>query len=153
LQLRELPAGYDRERLAKAVQARLDRLDKGIFSTWTPDSELSRLNRAPLGSALPVSPELLAVLSLAAEIRALSAGAFEVTVGPLVDLWGFGPVAAGPLPPHAEAIDAALARVDGNALLLDPLTLSVHKRGNVQVDLSAVAKGYAVDALADWLEE
>lgn len=62
----------------------------GIFSTYEENSELSRLNRAPVNEWIAVSPELMQVLDMALAISAQSEGAYDVTVGPLVDLWGFG---------------------------------------------------------------
>lgn len=135
----------------------LDRLDREVFSTWEADSELSRLNRQPIGVAMPVSGELFEVLRLSADISALTGGAFDATAGALVNLWGFGPrapvdVVAADFPDDDE-VAAALARTGHDKLLLDESARTATRLAEVYIDLSAVAKGYAVDRIAELLEE
>lgn len=139
--------------LQAGVQAQLDAVDAAM-STWRADSELSRLNAAVSTDWIPVSPELFTVLQAAAEISAATAGAFDVTLGPVVNLWGFGPRAQPPTPPPPAALDAARARVGYRLLTLATEPPRVRKaRADVYVDLSAIAKGHAVDRVAEWLEE
>ncbi|MCH2356626.1 MAG: FAD:protein FMN transferase, partial [Pseudomonadales bacterium] len=91
IQIVDMPAALSSSEIAADVSALLLALDTGIFSTYAANSELSRFNRAPLNQPFAASAELLAVLTLAKEISELSDGAFDVTVGGLVNLWGFGP--------------------------------------------------------------
>lgn len=122
------------------------------MSTYIDDSELSRLNRAAPGVAHPIGPELMQVLQLAQQISARSGGAFDVTVGPLVNLWGFGPDGRVTHQPADEAIEQLRARVGYRFLHLDAAQGTLTKDGEQYIDLSAIAKGYGVDALAQWLE-
>ncbi len=120
------------------VQAELDRLER-IFSTWREDSEVSRFNRHPSDVPFEVSPELLSVVTLARDIHHRSGGAFDPTVGPLVAAAGFGP----------PSLADASARPDFGMIEADPSSGTLRKqRQGVMLDLSAVAKGYAVDAIA-----
>jgi thiamine biosynthesis lipoprotein len=124
------------------------------MSNWREDSELSRLNRHAGGTPFPLSPELYDVLRQSAEVSAASGGAFDVTVGPLVEAWGFGAGPGGAEPPGPEAIGALLDRVGYRKLVLDPEHGSASKEDpGLEVDLSAVAPGYAVDLVAARLEE
>ncbi|HWK53837.1 MAG TPA: FAD:protein FMN transferase [Hyphomicrobiales bacterium] len=138
--------------LALVLGAALTRLDRQIFSTYAPDSELNRLNAAPMGSTVVVSAELHTVLAMAQTVYRQSGGAFDATVGPLVRLWGFGPDPAGDHLPDDEAIAAARARLGMEKLVLGT-GRQVRRAAPVELDLSAIAKGYAVDVLADMLEQ
>lgn len=139
------------ERLRPLVEGELDAVDAAM-STWRDDSELSRLNRAGPGIA-PVSSALFAVLSEAQRVSELSGGAFDVTVSPLVDAWGFGPPGVPPEPPGEATIAALGGRVGWELVRLDPAATAVERlRPGVTLDLSAIAKGYAVDRVAEELE-
>ena len=91
IQLLEVPGEEDPGVLADKVQTILSRLDREIFSTYAPNSELSRLNNHAVGTPFAVSREMLDVLMLADTVFSSTSGAFDPTVGPLVSLWGFGP--------------------------------------------------------------
>ncbi|MGE3847954.1 MAG: FAD:protein FMN transferase [Gammaproteobacteria bacterium] len=133
------------EALLEAVNARM--------SAYRPDSELSRFNASESTAWQPVSAELLEVLAAARRVSEASGGAFDVTVGPLVDLWGFGPQARIDAPPPGEAIAAARARVGYRQLELDAQSSRIRKlRGDLRVDLSALAEGWAVDQVVELLE-
>jgi thiamine biosynthesis lipoprotein len=139
---------------ADGVRARVEQTVSevnGRMSTYLPDSELSRFNDAPVGVWQPASPELIEVISVAAEISRLSGGAFDVTVGPLVNLWGFGPDGAITESPEPAAVREALARVGSAHLLIDTGAGALKKDTAVYVDLSAIAKGYGVDRVVDQL--
>lgn len=138
--------------LEAAITSLLQELDRGIFSTWTDASELSLLNAGAGEGAVVVSAALFEVLQAAQRIHRLSGGAFDPGVGPLVDLWGFGPRPSGPVP-DAAAIEAARARLGIGAVALDVQDGSVRLPARVQLDLSGIAKGYAVDRVASLLEE
>lgn len=128
-----------------AIQGALDQVDARM-STWKPDSELSRLNAAEAG-AHPISDELAAVLAIATEVNLASSGAFDVTIGPLVDAWGFGPLKEG-APPSEEELAALRERIGPDRLVLSGPTEVQKLRADVHIDLSAVAKGHAVDRAA-----
>ena len=91
IQLLEVPGEEDPGALADKVQTILSRLDREIFSTYAPNSELSRLNNHAVGTPFAVSREMLDVLMLADTVFSSTSGAFDPTVGPLVGLWGCGP--------------------------------------------------------------
>ena len=90
VQVVDLPASVDAESLHKEIQTRLNEIDARM-STYREDSELSRLNRAEANQWINVSEELAGVLNEAIHVGDLTSGAFDVTVGPLVNLWSFGP--------------------------------------------------------------
>ncbi len=155
VQLPELPAGQDRERLGSEINELLQRLDRGIFSTYAPDSELSRLNRHPVGTPFIASAEMIEVMEMAQQVAVLSGGAFDVTVGPLVNLWGFGPEisAISDNIPAEEALQEALENVGYRHVIVNASASEIVRTRDVYVDLSAIAKGYAVDELAELLDE
>ncbi len=132
-----------REQLADELQ-RLNR----IFSHYDPGSELSRFNAQADSDWFAVSPELVEVVELAAAVSRQTAGAFDITVAPAVDAWGFG-AAAAKQPPGAAGIPAA-----GYAALESRRAPPALRKRNpaLRIDLSAIAKGYAVDRLAYLLE-
>lgn len=136
--------------LADQVQGILDGIDQ-MMSTYRDDSELMQLNRQPLGEGMQVSEPLWEVLSLSSQVFVWSGGAFDPAVGRLVNLWGFGPARNGDVIPTNEAIDAALTD-SGLQFVEFGNNRRVTRHRNVSIDLSAVAKGYAVDQVADYLE-
>ncbi|MCA9511567.1 MAG: FAD:protein FMN transferase [Myxococcales bacterium] len=136
---------------ADAIAERLERVDR-LMSTWKPDSELSRFNAHEGTDSFALSPETYAVLEIAQRVAEESGGAFDVTVGPLVDAWGFGSEGRRE-PPAGPVLRALRERTGWRKLALGPLGRTVRKsRPDVRVDLSAVAKGYAVDLVARGLE-
>ncbi len=122
------------------------------MSTYLDASELARFNAAPAGKAVKVSRETLEVFALAREVSESTDGAFDATVAPAVDAWGFGPAKARRIPPAAEL--AALApRIDWRAVSVDRGAGTLAKsRDGVRADLSGIAKGYGVDLAARALE-
>lgn len=140
--------------IRSAVSRLLDRLDRETFSTYAENSELSRFNRHPPNSPFPASEDLLTVLEMAADVSRLSGGAFDVTVGPLVNLWGFGPDRGRQQEavPEARDIEQAMGAVGFQFLRIDRASQQLSKLRPVYVDLSAIAKGYAVDELAAYLD-
>lgn len=138
------------EAAADAIEAALENVD-GKMSTYKPDSELSQLNQHPGGEPFSVSAETFEVFRLAGDIAARSGGALDITVGPLVNAWGFGP--DGPADAPAEAvIEELLALTGPGQIALDPEAKTVTKAdGAVYCDLSAIAKGYAVDKVYEAL--
>ncbi len=138
------------------LQREIDALLKDInqvMSTYIPDSELSRLNQALAGVWLPVSHDLMMVLMAAQRISELSGGAFDITIGPLVNLWGFGPEVRPEVLPDSLEIIARQGLVGYKNLLLRPASLEVMKAvSGISCDLSAIAKGYGVDRVVEFLE-
>ena len=122
-----------------------------LMSTYDPTSELSRFNQLPSGSAMTLSPELAEVIDQALLISEMTAGEYDVTVGPLVNLWGFGPGKKVEQVPTAAEIADAKSRVGYQRLKMsgDKLT----KDGDIYVDLSSIAKGYGVDKVAEQLDQ
>ena len=112
----ELPGS--RQQLQSEINTILNRANLEM-STYLPDSELSMINAADGDGRIPVSPSLMEVLQAARGISRLTQGAFDVTIGPLVNLWGFGPEQAFTVPGE-ELIDAALRLVDYENLETGP---------------------------------
>ena len=137
--------------LAEQIDEVLDVVDLAM-STYKSESELSLFNRLPLGEEVGASPELWTVLQTSRQIWQQSAGAFDPSVGPLVDLWGFGPQMTNDRIPEDNEIAQALASIGYQHLILNSANQSISKDLALRLDLSAVAKGYAVDQVADLLE-
>lgn len=148
----EPAATLDKASLEADVVATLSQIDR-LASTWRSDSELSAFNQQQSSDWLPVSPEFCAALAATLEISQLTNGAFDVTVGPLVNLWGFGPDGAVSEPPSDADIAAALQNVGFAKLHTDCERGAVRKElGALYVDLSGWAKGRAVDAVSTMLD-
>jgi thiamine biosynthesis lipoprotein len=126
------------------------------MSQWEPDSDLSRFNRAPAGSVQLLPNGFATVVAAALRIAAASGGAYDPTAGALVALWGFGPSGEAALAPrHDEpgfqppsADDCARARLGWSALHWDAGRHALTQPGGLPLDLSAIAKGYAVDRVS-----
>nr|WP_277923848.1 FAD:protein FMN transferase [Sphingomonas hankookensis] len=139
----------DTAALRGEVDARLSGLVAQL-SHWEPTSDLCRFNALAAGGWTDLSPDFAAVVDLSLRVAHASGGAFDPTIGRLVDLWGFGP--PGPQPePAAAAIAAARAASGWQRLRRDPGGGRLRQPGGLALDLSGVAKGYAVDAVADLL--
>lgn len=140
-----LVAGVDESLVSRRISERLEQLEQ-IFSTYRPDSELARFNRYAGRDWFPVAPEHAQVALESRRISALTAGAFDVTVLPLVELWGFGAQGgAGRIPPAVE-VARARARVDWRRVELQENPPALRKaRGDVAADFSSLAKGFAAD--------
>jgi len=139
--------------LKNRIDRRLEEIN-AIMSTYMPDSELSKINRAAAHQWLPVSAELYRVIQQAQAISAASHGAFDITVGPLVNLWGFGPPGNPQKIPDADTIQSALANTGYRKIQLRDSPRAIRKElTSVYIDLSGIAKGYAVDAVAALLEQ
>jgi len=147
----------DGETGADALRQQIDDLLERIndqMSTWRPASELSRFNKSRDSGWVPVSAEIASVVEAAATISALSDGAFDVTVGPIVNLWGFGPERSDARPPSEQHIERTMERVGYRQLAVRASPSALRKqRPDIYVDLSAIAKGFAVDEVARLLDE
>ncbi len=124
-----------------------------LASTWRDDSELSTFNANPSVDWIVVSATFCDVLQQAIAVSRETGGAFDITVGPLVNLWGFGPDGQVQEPPPDEAVDAALQNVGVDKLETECSNRLVRKAApSLYVDLSGWAKGYAVDEIARLLD-
>ncbi len=147
-----LPAGVDPDRIREKIDTALDAIDR-LMSTYRADSALSRFNTGRSIDWVGVAPELVKVVEEAQWVSRVSGGAFDISVGPLVALWGFGPSSSAYQIPSAEAIQAVRARVGYHRIhtRVSPPALRKDLPG-VELDLSAIAPGYAVDRVAEILD-
>ena len=134
--------------LQRDVQAQLD-LVVAQMSTWERGSDLSRFNRAAAGTRQPLPPEMRQVMDAALALARDTGGAFDPTVGALVNLWGFGPDGERRAP-DAALLDRTMTRVGWQRLKLDASGVMTQP-GDIYVDLSGIAKGYAVDQVTRYL--
>lgn len=121
------------------------------MSPWKPDSDLMRLNRAPVDEWVPLADEILEVLDTALQVQRLSGGAFHPCAGDLVDAWGFGAVREAP---DAQAIREArqsALQATSPGLSLDRSAGRARKHSQLKLDLCGIAKGYAVDRMVQVL--
>ena len=143
------------KQLPHLIQQRLDADDQEL-STWKKDSWLSHFNQNPSVEPQPISDNVAAIISSSLYVGRMTEGAMDITVGPLVNLWGFGPHAIPTRTPSVSQINAAKKRVG-----LPHLTLSETVNGNtlrkdipdLYVDLSTVGEGFAADHLARLMEQ
>lgn len=168
IQIRNDHVGAEQDQLlfdAEDLQAKIDQRLKEInqsMSTYLPDSEISRFNAASVNQPFAVSSDFACVASRALELHEMTKGRFDATVGPLVRFWGFGGgKAPAKIPTEAQIVEV-LKRVGSNHLQLEihrdtgdqiqagSLTKTV---ADLEVDLSAIAKGYAVDEICRLLSD
>lgn len=144
------------ETLQARIEAELEAVNAAM-STYLPDSEISRFNARAAAAQEPVSlrlgPAMAQVLDRALAIGDATGGAYDVTVGPLVELWGFGAGGGREVPPTDAEIAAARARVGAGRLEWDAATRRLRAPPGLRLDLSSIAKGYAVDRLVRVLGE
>ena len=136
-------SGFDVEAVRAALQASVDEVDAQM-STWQPDSDLMRLNRAPVGAWVTIPGCLLDVIRLGLNVGRASGGAFDIGVGDAATAWGFGPAEASP--DRIRCAMQARRMPAHDALEIDGAR--VRKRVPIALDLNGVAKGYGVDRLA-----
>ena len=145
--------GFDRGNMETAADAALEearRLDE-MLSNYRPESEWSQVNRLAGGKPLKVSPELFGLLAAAVEYSRQSDGAFDISVGPLMKVWGFYQ-GSGHLP-HGAEVRAALTKVGYRHIHLDAGAGTVwFDRPGVELDPGGIGKGYAVDRMVDVLK-
>ena len=141
---------FDLNLAKQQVELQLDAVIASM-STYEADSEISIFNRLAANNCLAVSQPLLDVVQLSIAINAVTAGAFNPLVGPLVERWGFRQSTAAFVYPKASEIASLLERADISALSVNKEAQSLCKSADLAVDLSAIAKGYAVDLVAKQL--
>ena len=138
--------------LRAAVEARFDEINRQM-SNYQPDSELSRFNRSTSLAPIRVSAEFARVVRHALALNRDSGGAFDPTVGPLVNLWGFGPSGQRSEPPPDAEVEACRANCGaGHLQVADPNELQKDIPG-LQLDLGGIAKGHGSDEAAKVLLE
>lgn len=144
---------FDQQQLQTKIHAVLEDIDLHM-STYRPDSELAILNDSTTTDWLPVSPRLCKALEDALALSAATGGAFDITVGPLVNLWGFGPDESSLEPPSEAAIDEARDKTGYRRLHVDCAKPAIYKENaELRIDLSGYAKGLAADDIAALLDE
>lgn len=141
-QTRDLEAG---------IMEELESVDAAM-SIYRDDSELVLFNRAPVGEWQLLSDELNEVLSISQSVSASSGGAFDVTIGGLVNLWSFGSEARPRAVPDDDTLIQRLSEVGHDSIELDPDSLQARRVKDVFVDLGGVAKGVGTDRVAAYLD-
>jgi len=147
------PQGVDLHPIRQGIQQQLD-LVVAQMSTWSDDSDLRRYNQAGPDTWHVVPAHFMNVLDCALNIAGRSGGAYDPSVGALVNLWGFGPVpirSNHPDKPDAAALAQARQRCGWQRVRIDRQRHSVLQPGGLYLDFSAIAKGYGVDLVADYL--
>ncbi|MFP6766418.1 MAG: FAD:protein FMN transferase [Planctomycetaceae bacterium] len=139
----------------RAIQSGVRKLLNQIedqMSTWRPESELSRFNASRSTDWFEVSPETVLVVTESLRIAELSGGAFDPTAGPVIDLWSFGSGKHKPRIPTSEEIAVAQQLTGWRKMQVreDPPALR-KSQPELRLNLSAIAKGYGVDAVSNWL--
>ncbi|MGA2497083.1 MAG: FAD:protein FMN transferase [Tepidisphaeraceae bacterium] len=150
-----VPSTFAARELQEQIQSLLNRLDSNL-SLWKPESALCRFNRSITTDWHEVPAELADIVEQSLAISRQTEGAFDITVAPLVLLWGFGPrdSARPPAPPSDAAIAQVLSLVGHHRLHVrrDPPAIRKDIPG-LQIDLGAIGKGYAADAVSASLDQ
>ncbi|AKO30477.1 thiamine biosynthesis protein ApbE [[Haemophilus] ducreyi] len=143
---------------AEQVKKQLDDVLKVVndeMSTYQLDSQISRFNKLrEVNTPFEISPDFATVVAEAIRLNKITEGALDVTVGPLVNLWGFGPDRRLDKQPSAAQINqrAAFVGIDKLALNIEHKPTLTKSVPNLYLDLSSIAKGFGVDKIADQLE-
>jgi thiamine biosynthesis lipoprotein len=132
------------------VEALLEQFDIEL-SNWNPDSWVSRFNQSESVQWQDAPRSVVRILEASKTIHTLSGGAFDVTLSPLIDLWGFGSKNRAGLPDQTE-IEEQMQTIGMDQLELDVSGLRIRKaHSRLRINCSAIAKGYAVDLIAEYL--
>ena len=146
------PAMLPLDGVRAAVEAAFARVISQM-STWEPQADICRFNSAAARTTHVLAPEFLQVMDCALKWAQASDGAIDPTVGKLVGLWGFGAQAQPPGHSQAMAIEAARQSVGWRRLQFDREAATIHQPGDLVLDLSGIAKGFAVDLACAALED
>lgn len=134
--------------LKEKIDARLNEINH-VFSTYTDDSEISRFNALnKAGERFRVSDDFIQIMKVGRKIHQLSEGAWDGTVYPLVDLWGFGPTPREPKMPAANAIKALLQRIGFDRIQIIEPNFLLKNSARITLDLNSIAKGFTVDEVS-----
>ncbi len=144
----EVSGEVDQKAIAEGIQAALDEVNQ-LMSNWVSGSDVSRFNQLAEGQWQELNPLTATVIANALDVAARSEGRFDPTVGPLIDLWGFGTGKSGHFPDD-EAVAAAKAQIGYHHITLEGNRLSKDVAG-LTLNLGANAKGFGVDRVAEWL--
>ena len=135
--------------LKEKIDRRLGQINQ-VFSTYIKDSQISRFNALKAaGEKFPVSDDFIQVMRVANKIYRLSGGAWDGTVNPLVDLWGFGPTQRQPQKPPAAEIKARVQKIGFDRIRIAEPNFLVKNLATVTLDLNSIAKGFAVDRVSE----
>jgi thiamine biosynthesis lipoprotein len=148
--------GYIGRNRLDALGSRIEETLREInrqMSTWDPESEISLFNASDECGPFPVSPAFAEVVARALEFGKATDGAFDATLQPLLNLWGFGSGSEGHAVPSEEAIAAVMRFTGPDMVWIEDSTNLWKAAPEVQIDLSAIAKGYSVDAISRLLDD
>ncbi len=144
-------AGAILDGLQDLIDDRLESLNQSM-STYRQESQISQFNRmSTTDQDFPVSMDFYKVMAVAADIYRITRGAWDGTVHPLVNLWGFGASGAISVPPSRQLVEATLAKVGFHFIEVSDKGTLKKRRPDITVDLASIAKGYGVDAVAQLL--
>ncbi|MDT0617865.1 FAD:protein FMN transferase [Salinisphaera sp. P385] len=148
------PAAVSRNEIDQAIRQTLDEIDAAL-STWRQDADISRFNRATSDEWVEVSSMLAGLVQRSLALGDSTDGRFDVTLKPVLALWGFGPGAETPASvPDAAVIEQVLARTGSGRVDVRPTPPGLRKSAaDLQLELSGIAQGYSVDALRDLLAD
>jgi thiamine biosynthesis lipoprotein len=139
--------------MQQRIDERLEQINRSM-STYRKDSEISRFNAfKDVETPFAVTTDFLNVLDVAGDLHRITRGAWDGTVNPLVNLWGFGKDGSVTRIPSEEAVQAALGKVGFHHLTIGPDGRLIKKKAGVSLDLGSIAKGYGVDAVAAVLRQ
>lgn len=141
----------DSAALKLEIETALTKINRSM-STYLPDSEISQFNRSAAATPSAISAEFAHVLAQALQLAELTSGAFDITVNPLVQAWGFGSDGVQTTVPSTAQINAILTHTGYRLLSLQGQQLA-KKVPQLTVDLSAIAKGFAIDQIGDLLSQ
>src|SRR5690554_3663727 len=153
IQITGFPDDVTDDELAIEIQERLVQVDLEWMSTYAPDSEVSRFNDSEPGAWYPVSPEVAQLVQRALDISVLTGGYFDITIGPLVNRWGFGPDQYEERIPGPDEIRQLRERIGYQHVEVSHTPPQLRKHRDVQLDLSAIAKGYGADVIANYFDD
>jgi thiamine biosynthesis lipoprotein len=153
VRLHAAPANLDANQLKRQIDQRLEDVNR-MMSTYLPESEVSRFTSHPVDQWFEISTQTAKVVQQALELSRLSGGYYDITVAPLVNLWGFGPEGQIEKRPSEEQIALAKKKVGFQYLEVEPSTPAIRKTlPGLAIDLSSIAKGYGVDQVAELLDQ
>jgi len=133
----------------QSIEALLQAVNNSM-STYMGSSEISRFNQSKPRQWFEVSPGFLQVLQAAMAVGDKSGGAYDVTVGPIVKIWGFGSDPKDDTVPDAAVLKSLLTQIGQSKLQIDEARSAISKTTDIALDFSSIAKGYGVDQVADW---
>ncbi|MBV1914841.1 MAG: FAD:protein FMN transferase [Pseudomonadales bacterium] len=148
VKISELPREISQKSIEEQTFRVLDQVDH-LMSTYKTDSDINRFNYADINQPVAIDTQTLEVVQLSKSIHELSNGSFDITVAPVVRLWGFGPDIQEDKLPSTMDINSALDKVGFNKVQINDYPPTLTKKDGVEIDLSAIAKGYGVDQVAE----